>query len=93
MNGEPDVARANYVLNFELGEIGTESDLLNNACIFAGRNARSVPRFGTRHDHLAGRKNKCRCFGVADPHDHGGETLINNEMRYQRNNEISGWHK
>lgn len=52
-NGELDVARANNVLNFEVGELGIEPELLNDSSIFAGSKLGIIFRFGTSDYHLA----------------------------------------
>ena len=74
-NGELDVAAAHDVLNLELRKLGVEAKLLDDTGILARGQPRVVLRLGTRHDHLARRKNECCRLRLTDTHDHGGETL------------------
>ena len=52
-DGELDVARANNVLNLEVGELGTEAELLDDSSIFARSKLGIIFRLCTSHDHLA----------------------------------------
>ena len=74
-NGELDVARTNDVLDLEVGKLGVETQLLDDAGIFPGRKLGVILRLRTSDDHLAGGKDQGRSFRVPDTHDHGSETL------------------
>lgn len=74
-NGELDVAAADDVLNLELGELGVEPKLLDDARVLARRQPRVVLRLCSRHNHLAGRKDEGGRLWFTDTHDDGGETL------------------
>lgn len=78
-NGELDVARSDDVLNLELCELGIKAELLNDAGVFAGCEARVVLRFCTSDDHFARGENERRSLGFTDTHNHSGKPLINNE--------------
>ena len=75
-NGELDVTTADDVLNFEFRELGVETKLLNDASVLARRQPRVVLRLRARNDHLSRRKDKCSRLWITDPHDDGGETLL-----------------
>lgn len=74
-DGELDVARADNVLDLEVGELGIEAELLDDARILARRQLRVILRLCARDDHLARGEDERRGFRLADTHDHGGETL------------------
>ena len=74
-NRELDVARADDVLNLELGELCVEAELLDDTRVLARGEARVVLRLCTSDDHLAGGEDESRGLGLADTHDDGGETL------------------
>ena len=74
-NGELDVAAANNILDFELGELGVEAELLNDTRVLPRRQSRVIFRLGTRHHHLARGEDKSGSLGVTDTHDDGGKTL------------------
>ena len=50
---ELDVARADNVLDLEVGELGIESQLLDDACVLARGKLAVVLRLGAGNDHLA----------------------------------------
>jgi len=74
-DGELDVARANNVLDLEVGEFGIEAQLLDDARVLARRQLAVGLALGTSHHHLARREDERRRLGVSDTHDDGGETL------------------
>ena len=74
-NGELDVARTNNVLNLKIREFRIEPKFLDNASVFARSKSAIVFRLCTSHNHLARSKDEGRCFGLANAHDHSGETL------------------
>ena len=74
-DGELDVARADNVLDLEVGELGIEAELLDDAGVLARGKLRVILRLGTSDDHLAGRKDERSRLGLADTHDDGSETL------------------
>src|SRR5437868_2074162 len=51
-NGELDVARADNVLDLEVGELGIEAELLDDSSVFARGQLRIVLGLGTGDDHL-----------------------------------------
>jgi len=69
------VARADDVLDLELGELGVEAQFLDDARVLARRKSRVIFRLRARHDHLARRKDERSGLGLAYSHDHSGETL------------------
>lgn len=72
---ELDVARANNVLNLEVGELGVEAELLDDTSVLARSQLRVVLRFGTSDDHLARREDQGGGLGLADTHNNSGETF------------------
>ena len=74
-NRELDVARADDVLDLELGELGVEAELLHDTRILAARQPAVVLALRTRDDHLARGEDKSGGLGITDTHDDGGETL------------------
>lgn len=52
-DGELDVARADNVLDLEVGELGVETKLLDDTRILARRQLGVILRLRTGHDHLA----------------------------------------
>jgi hypothetical protein len=74
-NGELDVTRPNDVLNLEVGELGIEAELLDDARVLARGKLRVIFRLCTRDNHLAARKDQRRGLGLANTHDDSGETL------------------
>ena len=72
---ELHVARADDVLNLEVGELCVEAELLDDTRVLARRQLAVGLALRTRHDHLAGGEDERRGLGVADTHDDGGETL------------------
>lgn len=74
-NGKLDVTGPDNVLNLEVGELGVEAELLNDASIFARGKFGIVLGFRTRDDHLSAGKNQGSSLGLADTHDDRGETL------------------
>ena len=57
------------------GELGVESELLDDTSILARSELRVVFRLGTSNDHLARGKDQGGGLGLADTHDDSGETL------------------
>ena len=74
-NGDLYIAAAHDVLNLELGELGVEAELLDDACVLARGEARVVLGLCAGDDHLARCENEGSRLGVADTHDDRGETL------------------
>ena len=74
-NGELDVARANDVLNLEVGELGIETELLDDTGVLARSKAAVILRLGTGDDHLSTSEDQSSCLGLSDSHDDGSETL------------------
>lgn len=74
-NGELDIARTDNVLDFEVGELGVETKLLNDTGILARGKLGIILRLGTRNNHLAGGEDQSGGLGLADTHDDSGETL------------------
>lgn len=74
-DGELDIARSHDVLNFEVGKLGVESELLNDSRVFSRRQLGIILRLGPGDDHLPRGEDQRRRLGLANPHDHGRETL------------------
>lgn len=74
-DGELDVAGADNVLDLEVGELGVETELLDDTRVLARSQLRVILRLGTGDDHLARGKDQGGGLGLTDPHDDGGETL------------------
>lgn len=74
-NRELDVTTADDILNLELGKLCLKAKLLNDTSILASSKPREFLTLGTSDDHLATGKDKGRCLGLADSHDHGRKTL------------------
>jgi len=74
-NGELDVTRADNVLNLEVGKLGVEAKLLNDASILATCKLRIVLGFSTSDNHLARGEDKSSGLGLTDTHNDGSETL------------------
>lgn len=74
-DGELDVARPDDVLDLEVGELGVEAELLDDAGVFARRQLGVIFGFGAGDDHLARREDQGRGLGLADAHDDSGEAL------------------
>jgi hypothetical protein len=72
---ELDITTADDILDFEFRKFGVKAKLLHDARVLARSQSGVVLRLGVRHNHLPRGKNKCSCFGVANPHDDSGETL------------------
>lgn len=72
---ELDVARADNVLDLEVGELGVETELLDDTGVFARGKLRVILRLGTGDNHLARCEDKGGSLGFTDTHDNGGETL------------------
>lgn len=73
---EFDVARADNVLNLELGEFGVKAQFLDDTSIFAGSEARVVFRFGASDDHFSRGENEGRRFRFTNTHDHSSKSLF-----------------
>ena len=63
------------ILDFEVGELGIEPELLNDTRILARSKLGVILRLGTRHHHLARSEDECGGLRLANTHDHGRETL------------------
>jgi hypothetical protein len=74
-NGELNVARSDNVLDLEVGELGVETELLDDTRVFARRQLRVIFGLGTSDDHLAGGEDQGGCLGLTNTHDHSGKTL------------------
>ena len=57
-NGELNVARPNNVLYLEIGELGVEAELLDDASVFARGKATVIFRLGTGDNHFARGKDE-----------------------------------
>lgn len=78
-NGELDVARANNVLNLEVGKLGVEAELLNDTGVLARGKLGVVLRLGTSDDHLTRCEDQSGSLGLANTHDDSCETLKDKE--------------
>ena len=74
-NRELDVARADDVLDLEIGELGIEAKLLNDARILARRKLRVILGFRTSNNHLSTCEDQSGSLGLTDTHDNSRETL------------------
>lgn len=74
-DGESNVAGAHDVLDLEIGELGVEAELLDDAGIFAGSKLGVVLRLCAGDHHLARGKNECSSLGLSDTHDDSSESL------------------
>ena len=63
------------ILDLEIRELRIESQLLNDARVFARSKLGVILRFGACHNHLARSEYERGCLRIADTHDHGGETF------------------
>jgi hypothetical protein len=72
---ELDVARADNILDLEVGELRVEAKLLDDTSVFAAGKLAVVLGLGTGDDHLAGGKDQGSGLGLTDTHDDGGKTL------------------
>lgn len=75
-NRELDITRPNDVLDLEIRELGIKPQFLDDAGVLAAGKFAVILGFGTSDDHFPGGEDQGGSFGVADPHDHGGETLL-----------------
>lgn len=74
-DGELDVARADDILDFEIGKLGVETKLLDNTRVFARSQLRIILGLGTSNDHLARGEDESGSLGFTNTHDHGSKTL------------------
>jgi len=74
-DGELDVARTDNVLDLEVGELGVEAELLDDARVLARGKLRIILRLGARDNHLAAGEDERGRLRLADTHDDGSETL------------------
>lgn len=81
-DGKLDVARANDVLDLEIGKLGIETKLLNDTSVLAASKLAIVFTLGTGHDHLARGKDEGGGLGLANTHDDGRETLSEGEKTH-----------
>jgi len=72
---EADVDAAHDVLDLEVHELGAEAELLDDARVLAGGEARVVLGLGARAHHLARAEDEGGGARRADAHDHGREPL------------------
>lgn len=72
---ELDVARANDVLDLEVGELGVEAELLDDARVLARCQLAVGLALCAGDDHLPRGEDQRRGLGVSDTHDDGSETL------------------
>lgn len=72
---EFDVTRSHHVLNLELGKLGVETKLLNDASKLPGRKLGIILRLSTSDNHFAGCENQSRCLGLTNTHRNGRKTL------------------
>jgi len=72
---ELDVARADDVLDLEIGELGIEAQFLDNPSVLARSKLRVIFRFGTSDNHLARSKDESGRLGIANTHDNSRESL------------------
>jgi hypothetical protein len=75
-DGELDVARADDVLDLEIGKLGVETKLLDNTRVPARSPLRIILGLGTSDDHLARGEDKSGGLRFTDTHDNGSETLM-----------------
>jgi hypothetical protein len=74
-DGELDVARSDNVLDLEIGELGVEAELLDDAGVLARGKLRVILRLGASDNHLAAREDKCGGLRLTNTHDDSRETL------------------
>lgn len=74
-DGELDVARADNVLNLEVGELGVEAELLDDARILARGELGVILGLGTGDNHLTRSEDQSRGLGLTNTHDDSSETL------------------
>mmetsp|Transcript_30143 Transcript_30143/g.99934 ORF Transcript_30143/g.99934 Transcript_30143/m.99934 type:complete len:279 (+) Transcript_30143:348-1184(+) len=74
-DGELDIARADHVLDLEVGEARRKIQLLDDPRELARRLPRLLLALCARDDHLARLEDERCCLWVPDPHDDGGEAL------------------
>lgn len=74
-DGELDVARADNILDLEIGKLGVETKLLDNSRILARSQLRIILGLGTSNNHLARGEDESGGLGFTDTHDHGSKTL------------------
>lgn len=72
---ELDVTRADNVLDLEVGELGIESQLLDDARVLARGKLAVVLRLGAGNDHLARGEDQCSSLWLTNAHDNSRKTL------------------
>ena len=72
---ELDVAGADDVLDFEIRELGIEAELLDDTSVFAASKLTIIFGFSASNDHFPRGEYQGGSLGLANTHDHGGETL------------------
>ena len=72
---ELDVARADNVLDLEVGELRVEAKLLNDTSVLAACKLAVILGLGTGDDHLAGGEDQGGRLGLTNTHNDGGKTL------------------
>ena len=76
-NRKLDVTRADNVLDLKIGELGIESQLLDDASVFPRCQFRIILRLRTSNYHFARGKDECGGFWIANAHNDSSETLAN----------------
>ena len=74
-DGKLDIAGTDDVLNLEVGKLGVETKLLDNASVLARGQLRIVFGLGTSDNHLARSKDESSGLGVSDSHDDSSKPL------------------
>ena len=74
-DGELDIARADNVLDLEVGKLGVEAKFLDDAGVLARGKLGVILGLGTSDNHLARGKDEGRGLGLTNTHDDGSETL------------------
>lgn len=85
---ELDVARADNVLDFEVGELGIEPELLDDTSVLARGKLAVVLRLGAGNNHLARGENQCSGLWLTDAHNNSRKALallaINESQKEER---------
>jgi hypothetical protein len=90
-NRELDITAPNDILNLEFRKFRVKPEFLDDARVLSRREPRIVLGFGAGHDHFARGEDEGGGLGVADAHDHGGESLAGSVSEvWERGIECSG---
>ena len=73
---ELDIAASDHVLDLEVGELGLEAELLDDARVLPPREARVVLALCARDDHLAASEDESRRLWLPHSHNNGRESLL-----------------